>query len=287
MGNIKNSQQKKLYSVIGILVIVCFAAISLLNINKVYAQYGGGGGGGDYTAPTISNINVTVSTTTATITWLVNEASISWVVYGTSTAYGLEVKTASYINSNTSHSLVLPNLTSSTIYHYSVKAKDLSGNIGSYTDQTFTTLAGGGVEIPVPPVIEKPISKMTLQELQAELARLIAFLAQLQGTGGQASALSSIPESFKFNTNLQFGQILIDIKYLQIVLNSDSATMVASTGPGSPGNETRYFGPLTKAAVIKFQEKYTSEILAPWGFTTGTGFVGTTTRAKLNAILGR
>jgi len=53
------------------------------------------------------------------------------------------------------------------------------------------------------------------------------------------------------------------------------------------GLVTGNFLALTKAAVIRFQEKYASEILAHWGLTEGTGFVGRTTRAKINEISGQ
>jgi len=88
-----------------------------------------------------------------------------------------------------------------------------------------------------------------------------------------------------FERGLEVGMSGIDVKWLQVLLNNDSDTRIASSGPGSPGNETSYFGSLTKKAVIKFQEKYSQDVLAPWGFNSGTGFIGRTTREKLNLIL--
>src|SRR3989344_5262244 len=96
-----------------------------------------------------------------------------------------------------------------------------------------------------------------------------------------------VPLNFNLPNPLQLGMRLDDIRYLQIILNADTDTRLAELGPGSPSNETDYFGPLTQGAVIKFQEKYVEDILSPWQLTKGTGFVGKTTQAKLNKILGR
>lgn len=87
-----------------------------------------------------------------------------------------------------------------------------------------------------------------------------------------------------FTRNLKMGDVGTDVKNLQIILNSNPSTIVATTGFGSPNNETLFFGDKTRLAVIKFQELYRSEILAPLGLTNGTGFVGTSTRQKLNSL---
>ena len=73
-----------------------------------------------------------------------------------------------------------------------------------------------------------------------------------------------------------------DVKRLQAYLNSNGFT-VATSGYGSVGNETEYFGPLTRAALIRFQEHHKAQILTPAGFTRGTGFFGERTRTFVNS----
>ena len=88
-----------------------------------------------------------------------------------------------------------------------------------------------------------------------------------------------------FNKDLKIGDNNDDVRFLQKFLNKNPATEISSSGAGSSGNETYFFGQLTKNAVIKFQEIYASDVLQPFGLKSGTGFVGTATRLKLNSLL--
>lgn len=90
--------------------------------------------------------------------------------------------------------------------------------------------------------------------------------------------------AFTFTTNLKQGSRGTEVSNLQKILNMSPDTQVAKTGPGSPGNETVTFGSATKAAVIRFQNKYAKEVLAPVSLTKGTGFVGSFTLKKLSAL---
>jgi len=95
----------------------------------------------------------------------------------------------------------------------------------------------------------------------------------------------SVPASASgevFLRDLRQGDRGEDVRNLQKVLNTSPETTLTNAGPGAPGAETDYLGPLTFAAVIKFQEKYAEEILFPIQLVQGTGFVGPMTRKKLN-----
>ena len=94
---------------------------------------------------------------------------------------------------------------------------------------------------------------------------------------------SSIITATTFET-VKFGTYGSDNLLMQKVFNEDSYTKIASSGPGSPGLETTYYGVLTRRAVIKFQEKYASEVLIPLGLTKGTGYVGPATKKKLREV---
>ena len=131
-------------------------------------------------------------------------------------------------------------------------------------------------------------SDVNIEALLAQIAQLTAQLNALQ-SGSSVSTSNSVASSnsecsFAFTRSLSVGSTGADVMKLQEMLNSNSQTVVSTSGVGSRGSETRYFGPATKRAVAKFQDLYASEVLAPAGLTSGTGYFGSLTRAKANSL---
>jgi len=95
---------------------------------------------------------------------------------------------------------------------------------------------------------------LTAAELQVQINALLAQLSQLQTelanmTGGGTSPGGTCT----FTRNLYPGMSGADIKCLQQYLNANGHT-VATSGAGSPGNETEYFGSRTQGGVQKWQD---------------------------------
>lgn len=91
-------------------------------------------------------------------------------------------------------------------------------------------------------------------------------------------------ETPRFVRQLELNSSGPDVKRLQQFLNAHGF-VVAASGPGSPGNETNLFGSATRTALIRFQEAYAADILAPYGLVRGNGFFGPKTIEKANLLL--
>lgn len=111
-----------------------------------------------------------------------------------------------------------------------------------------------------------------IESLKKELARLQALIG-FNG-GGQSVTCQ------KLERNLYSGMTNnADVRCLQQFLKNQGAEIY------SGGLITGNFGMLTYQAVVRFQEKYRSEILTPSGLEKGTGFVGAATRYKINQMI--
>ncbi len=126
-----------------------------------------------------------------------------------------------------------------------------------------------------------------LSSFGADATTIANVTASLNGqptSGGSTGGSTSSVCPFTWTTNLMTGSNSTDVMKLQKFLNSSSDTMVATSGAGSAGMESNYYGAKTAAAVTKFQEKYAADILTPVGLTKGTGKFLTSSRAKANML---
>lgn len=156
-----------------------------------------------------------------------------------------------------------PGVSQKTVYSCSLTVRD--GNNNSVV---------GNVEITVKPSVPDP-SDSTAAKLEERIAALQAQIAllqkQLAAMGGTVNSCTQITK------NLFIGmENDAEVECLQEFLKAQGVFSVQPTGT---------FGIITKTAVIDFQEKYAAEVLAPLGLTSGTGYVGSYTRSKINLML--
>ena len=119
---------------------------------------------------------------------------------------------------------------------------------------------------------------------QTSISSVNAITSPVVNMAPSATSSSRLAKTFRFTTALNPFTTNLNVKNLQIFLNDQGFT-VSTTGAGSRGFETSYFGNATKAALIRFQEYYRTEILTPNGLTRGTGYFGPATMRKVNLLL--
>ena len=154
--------------------------------------------------------------------------------------------------------MTLTSLSAGTLYHYRVRSKDVSSNLATSSDYTFTTTAastggssngggGGGGKKPSMAVVPSVVS-----------------------TGQPGTKFIAIP--FPLGPSMKSAEVAL----LQRMLATDRTLYPT-------GEISGFYGPLTQQAVERFQIKYGLLSSGTPG-TNGFGNVGPRTLAKLNAV---
>ena len=130
-------------------------------------------------------------------------------------------------------------------------------------------------------IVEKTAAEKEAELIKQLLAQIDFLQKEIAKVQAQINAILSKKIGMcTFSSDLYFGMMgNPDVRCLQEFLESQGSEIYPE------GLVTGNFLSLTKAAVIRFQEKYATEILAPLGLEKGTGYFGPMTRAVANQKL--
>jgi len=136
----------------------------------------------DIVPPAISNVTTSVITDTdAVIVWTTDESADGRVYYGTATST-YTVSSSLVSTYNRDHAIMISGLTTSTEYFYIVVSADMSGNITTSSEYSFTTREQLSEE-----------SEVLLREEAARAQGLSQGQARAGGGGGGSVALDTTP----------------------------------------------------------------------------------------------
>lgn len=116
----------------------------------------------------------------------------------------------------------------------------------------------------------------SVTDLQTQIQLLLKQIQALQQQLAQAQG-ETAEWCHTFKTNFGVGSSGEEVVALVTALSKENI---------QTPKEANFYDEAIASAVSVFQEKYRSEILDPAGLSAGTGYVGSKTRAKLNALYG-
>jgi hypothetical protein len=217
---------------------------------------GGGSGGGDVSQNPIPVINTIYPTSTS-----INDN------------YNIELKItgSNFVNS----SIVFLNnnqLNTTFVSSNELKAvilRNYLNQVGSYSIRVYNTPPGGGYSNQVNFIVYREESyvittsteSQTTETSTTSTSSTTAITQKLLCSQYRAFDFkyikNKIPQEFRFpSQKLKFRSKGINVKYLQIILNSNNLTQVASKGVGSKNKETTLYAIKTVNAIKKFQKNY-------------------------------
>lgn len=174
-------------------------------------------------------------------------------------------------------------VTSSSVGTYTITytSTDTAGNTSTATRTVTVNQHGSGgtwvgsgeIKAPTLPGAVPPQSSSAQTESD-RAANIRALQMQVRALQAQIAALKGGTAAGVFTKDLRTGMLDAEVQSLQAYLNARGYAVTGS-GPGSVGNETTYFGPATKAALVRFQQAV--------GISPASGYFGPKTRAYIAA----
>jgi hypothetical protein len=221
----------------------------------------------DTTAPTISEVTpvaTPTNDTTPDYTFTTNEAG--------SITYGGSCSSATTSASSGSNTVTFNTLALGTYTNCTITVTDPTGNASSVLSVSSFTIEATPVVTPTPAPTNTGGS-VAVSFLGGTSNASITPSVGSEPTPAPTPTPTLPSAPVLFTQNLKLGMTSNDVLRLQQFLNTHGFP-VSLSGVGSKGNETRYFGPATFKALVKFQKAY--------GIQPTSGFFGPISREVVN-----
>lgn len=181
----------------------------------------------DTTAPIISNITATPTTTTASVAWDTNESASYKFWYGTTSPLVLTGTPDKTGGANTHQTAALSGLVADTTYYYVIAATDASGNTATSSQHSFKTAI-------IPDTTAPVISSLSVSAVTAGSAT-VSWTTNENATGkiryATTSPLSNVLENTVLTLSHSFNLtgITASSTYHYIVSSTDAAGNATSS----------------------------------------------------------
>ncbi len=194
------------------------------------------GGGSDTTAPVLSSLATTQTTSSVTVNWTTNELSRSKIYYSTSSPVNLATAATTTDNSLVlNHSLVVSGLTANTTYFFVVESVDAAGNVGRANQSSFVTSVAPDLTAPILSAITATGIASTTASISwntNELATSKVYFSTISPLN-LSLASSSTDSSLVASHSRALSGLTASTTYFYVVESQDAASNVATSSQAS------------------------------------------------------